>query len=195
MRPPRYTRKIDRRLADEGRVVFNERCAECHGTYGDDWTYPNRRIPLDLINTDPVRLQSLSTEGRSKYAHSWFAHAGEKDQQMTVVEPDGYVAPPLDGIWASAPYFHNGSVPTIRGVLRSEERPTLWRRSSDIINELDVGLSYEAFNDIPKSETDIARRRHYFNTKIKGKSNRGHTYGDLLSEEELSKVLEYLKTL
>ena len=195
LRPPRYTRKIDRRLADQGRVVFNEHCAECHGTYGDDWTYPNRRIPLELINTDPVRLQSLSMEGRSKYAHSWFAHAGEKDQQMTVVEPDGYVAPPLDGIWASAPYFHNGSVPTIRGVLRSEERPTLWRRTSDMINELDIGFVYEAVNAIPKSETDIARRRHYFNTQVKGKSNRGHPFGDTLSEEELSKVLEYLKTL
>lgn len=64
-----------------------------------------------------------------------------------------------------------------------------------MINELDIGFAYEAVNEIPKSETDIARRRHYFNTKVKGKSNRGHTFGDTLSEEELSKVLEYLKTL
>src|SRR5690606_32251456 len=40
----------------------------------------------------------------------------------------GYVAPPLDGIWATAPYFHNGSVPSIELVLDSSERPTYWRR-------------------------------------------------------------------
>jgi hypothetical protein len=40
----------------------------------------------------------------------------------------GYTAPPLHGIWASGPYFHNGSVPTVRQVLRPNERPTFWRR-------------------------------------------------------------------
>jgi mono/diheme cytochrome c family protein len=44
------------------------------------------------------------------------------------IEDFGYLAPPLYGVWASSPYFHNGSVPTLRQVLKPEERPTIWRR-------------------------------------------------------------------
>ena len=40
----------------------------------------------------------------------------------------GYLAPPLYGVWASAPYFHNGSVPTLLGVLQPKDRPAIWRR-------------------------------------------------------------------
>lgn len=40
----------------------------------------------------------------------------------------GYVTPPLHGVWASAPYFHNGSVPDVWSVLKPEDRPTMWRR-------------------------------------------------------------------
>ena len=40
----------------------------------------------------------------------------------------GYQAPPLYGIWASAPYFHNGSVPTVEAVLDPSRRLTIWQR-------------------------------------------------------------------
>ncbi len=42
----------------------------------------------------------------------------------------GYVTPPLHGVWASAPYFHNGSVPTVWEVLKPADRPAVWRRQS-----------------------------------------------------------------
>ena len=34
---------------------------------------------------------------------------------------DGYIAPPLDGIWITAPYLHNGSVPDLETLLNSKE--------------------------------------------------------------------------
>ncbi|MGH8429899.1 MAG: hypothetical protein ACREUF_05810 [Solimonas sp.] len=40
----------------------------------------------------------------------------------------GYTAQPLHGVWASGPYFHNGSVPTVWEVLKPEDRPEVWRR-------------------------------------------------------------------
>ena len=43
-------------------------------------------------------------------------------------EKVGYLAPPLYGVWASSPYFHNGSVPTLRQVLKPGERPAIWKR-------------------------------------------------------------------
>lgn len=44
------------------------------------------------------------------------------------IEPTGYVAPPLYGAWATAPFLHNGSVPDLWGILKPSDRPTLWKR-------------------------------------------------------------------
>lgn len=40
----------------------------------------------------------------------------------------GYLSPPLHGIWATAPYLHNGSVPDVWSLLKPSERPDMWRR-------------------------------------------------------------------
>lgn len=45
----------------------------------------------------------------------------------------GYQAPPLYGVWATAPYFHNGSVPTVEAVLDPSKRSPLWRRKLQTI--------------------------------------------------------------
>ncbi len=195
LRPPRYEGLIDEALAASGRLAFNDHCAHCHGTYGPGGRYPNVRIPLDEIGTDPVRLKALPAAGREKYARSWFAHAGETDEQLTVVNPDGYVAPPLDGVWASPPYFHNGSVPTLWHVLHPEHRPTLWRRVATAIDAEKIGFQIEEVDRIPLTQTDVAIRREYFDTRRHGKSNAGHDFPNELSESQRRAVLEYLKTL
>lgn len=195
LRPPTYSGPIDQQLKAAGQKIFINNCAECHGTYGDDWTYPNRRIPLAEIGTDPVRLTALSVAGRQKYADSWFAHAGEADQQETEVNPDGYVAPPLDGVWASAPYFHNGSVPTLWHLLHPDARPTVWRRTALKMDIEKVGLTIEEVDKVPSNEKDAVIRRSYFDTRQFGKKNSGHDYPNALSEAEKRALLEYLKTL
>ena len=210
VQPPPYQESIDDDLAERGRAVFADHCARCHGTYGsgtfdsgrgDETHYPNLRIPIDDIGTDPVRLTALSVEGRRKYASSWFAHAGEDDVQETTVDPDGYVAPPLDGVWASAPYFHNGSVPTLWHVLHPDDRPVVWRRTEIGLDASRVGLTIEAYNAVPdaigdvKTADDAALRRQFFDTRRFGKSAGGHRYPDDLTEPEKRAVLEYLKTL
>lgn len=195
LEPPQYPAAVDQTLAGQGRVVFESNCASCHGTYGENGDYPNLRIPLDEIGTDPVRLTALTVEGRQKYADSWFAHAGEPDQQDTVVDPDGYVAPPLDGVWASPPYLHNGSVPTLWHMLHPEDRPVVWRRVDRGLDEDKVGFKIEVVDGVPAGEKDVAMRRSYFDTRKFGKSADGHDYPSTLSESEKTAVLEYLKTL
>ena len=195
LRPPKYTVRIDQQLAEQGRGVFNNHCAECHGTYGDDGSYPNRCIPLNEIGTDPVRSNALKVEGRKKYAASWFAHAGELGEHVTIVDPDGYVAPPLDGVWASPPYFHNGSVPTLWHVLNPSERPRIWRRTAEEMDEKNVGFHFESVERVAHEDPDIAVRRTYFDTRRFGKSNAGHEYPDELTGPQKMAVLEYLKTL
>jgi len=62
LRPPKYPGHVDPTLASRGKVLFDQTCSKCHGTYGDEWTYPNRRVPLHEIGTDPVRLTALTVE-------------------------------------------------------------------------------------------------------------------------------------
>lgn len=195
LRPPKYQGPVDHDLAKQGEGIFNKTCADCHGTYGQDPTYPNLRIPLNEVGTDPVRLSALPPEGRHKYAISWFAHAGESEEQKTVINPNGYVAPPLDGVWASAPYLHNGSVPTLWHLLHPEERPVIWHRTGMELDSERMGLVVEAVDRIPITEVDIAHRREYFDTRKFGKSNSGHLFPNDLAEPEKQAVLEYLKTL
>ena len=108
--------------------------------------------------------------------------------------PRGYVAPPLDGIWATAPYFHNGSVPTLRGVLDPKSRATIWKRSNDQFDEKNGGLLIQELTEMPRS-IDSHRRRQYFDTRKKGKSNRGHPFGEDLSVQQQTDLIEYLKLL
>ena len=68
LRPPKYPKPIDDRLASIGRNVFGDHCARCHGTYGRESEYPSVTVPLDEIGTDPVRLSALPVAGREKYA-------------------------------------------------------------------------------------------------------------------------------
>src|SRR5690606_798697 len=42
----------------------------------------------------------------------------------------GYLAPPLYGVWASAPYMHNGSIPNVWEILKPSDRKPIWRRKS-----------------------------------------------------------------
>jgi mono/diheme cytochrome c family protein len=195
LRPPKFEGPIDSEMATRGRVVFESSCAECHGTYGDHASYPNRRIPIEEIGTDPVRLTALTVEGRQKYGRSWFAHAGELNEHETVTDPNGYIAPPLDGIWASPPYFHNGSVPTLWHVLHPSERPVVWRRTDQEIDDAKVGFRIEQLDHVPREVRDPILRRSYFDTRRFGKSHAGHDYPDQLTEAEKTDLLEYLKTL
>lgn len=189
---PKYPFDIDQSLASQGWAVFNDNCSHCHGTYGDDAEYPNRLIPLEEIGTDNVRLGALSVDGRKVYHKSWFGHFGEHE---TRVDPKGYIAPPLDGVWASAPYFHNGSVPTLWHVMNSSERPVVWKRSEDGYDQERVGLVVEEFEKLPSSIRRADDLRTYFNTSRFGKSSAGHTFPDELTSDERRAVLEYLKTL
>ncbi|MCA9271239.1 MAG: cytochrome c [Planctomycetales bacterium] len=192
---PRWPYAIDAALAAKGRRIFERRCAECHGTYDDDparETYPNRLVPIDRVATDRVRLNSLSVEHRERYAQSWFADFGER---KTRTDPGGYVAPPLDGVWASAPYLHNGSVPTLWHLLHADERPKIWQRTADGYDPARVGLEIQTFDQLPADvDTDRAARR-YFDTRRFGKSAAGHEFPESLAEPEKQALLEYLKTL
>ena len=121
---------IDEKLAARGRKLFADTCARCHGTEGPDGKYPNKIVPLETIGTDRTLAAGNDAELLTFLNQSWFGRElGPDGKPLQFAEPYGYQAPPLDGVWATAPYFHNGSVPTIYHVLNSKARPSVYTRS------------------------------------------------------------------
>lgn len=188
---PAYPFPVDEALARRGERVFGAACASCHGTYGEGGHYPNRLVPIEVVGTDSVRLQAITPAERALYARSWLTGY---DPTGVRTDPGGYVAPPLDGIWASAPYLHNGSVPTLWHLLHPDSRPTVWRRHPTAYDPNRVGLVSDVAEDRPPSE-DAHESRGWFDTRGRGKSAAGHTFPARLTLAERRALLEYLKTL
>ncbi|MFK5972105.1 MAG: c-type cytochrome [Flavobacteriaceae bacterium] len=190
--PPPYPFTINTTLATEGKSIFEKQCVKCHGSYGTNASYPNLLVSLKTIGTDP-ELSDHYTEPSeiNDYFMDWFNTGwfGTDDNPMEIKAEGGYIAPPLDGIWATAPYFHNASVPTLEDILNSQKRPKYWSRTyvNTDYNQNKIGWNYTVEN----SKAD----KNTYDTTIRGYGNAGHTFGDNLSDTEKKALLEYLKTL
>jgi cytochrome c5 len=192
--PPAYPFAIDQTLAQTGRGVFESNCAVCHGTYGLKPAYPNLWIATDQIGTD----DQLATGGAqfAKRFVDWFN--GSFYGQTAHLDPQpGYVAPPLDGIWATAPYLHNGSVPTIAALLDSTKRPKYWTRTfaSTDYDQAALGWKFTTVDHGQAAETNAQVKVKIYDTTLTGYGNGGHTYGDVLGDADRAALIEYLKTL
>jgi hypothetical protein len=96
-----------------------------------------------------------------------------------------YKARPMDGIWATAPYLHNGSVPTLRDLFTAEgARPKTFYVGSRAFDPINVGFS-----------TTQAPGTFLFDTTVAGNSNQGHTWGTSLAASDVEALIEYLKSL
>jgi mono/diheme cytochrome c family protein len=194
---PKYPFPIDAAKATRGAVVFKSTCVRCHGTYGPDGDYPNKIVPLDVIGTDPARSLGLSDRLVAHYNKTWLGAVAPVDTKRV-----GYQAPPLDGIWATAPYLHNGSVPTLHALLSSSSRPARYTRPpSTEFTHYDTTHVGWKFTMVSREELASTSRRSPFEAKFIvdtsrfGMKNGGHTFGDELAEDERMNLIEYLKTL
>ncbi len=187
IQPPKYPKPINTRLAEKGEIVFIDNCSRCHGTYGKNESYPNLLIPISIVQTDSALIRSNQQNPQfiEWFNNSWLSQ-GKNPAKL--VPFDGYVAPPLDGVWITAPYFHNGSVPDLESVLNSKVRPTYWQRNFEKpeYNYDNPGWKYQ--------EKDKPGKKIY-NTTLYGYGNHGHYFGDHLSDAERKAVIEFLKTL
>jgi mono/diheme cytochrome c family protein len=194
LRAPAYPFPLDSALAATGRTVFQANCSRCHGTYGAGGAYPNLVVPISEVGTDGL-LGNGATQFARQFVNwfngSFYGQAAQLDPQA------GYIAPPLDGIWATAPYLHNGSVPTLAALLDSTTRPTYWTRTFDSsdYDPTAVGFNFTVMDHGQAAETDPSVRKTIYDTTLPGYSNQGHTFGDVLSDSDRSAVIEYLKTL
>lgn len=185
---PKYPKPVNQTLVAKGKVLFEQKCSGCHGTYGEGGAYPNYLIPASLIGTDSALYKANYSEPQfiDWFNRSWFAQG---DHPAKLEPFAGYVAPPLDGIWISAPYLHNGSVPTLEALLNSKLRPKYWSRNFD-----KPQYDYDKVGWKFTTESKAASTSTY-NATLAGYGNYGHYFGDALSDAERKAVVEYLKTL
>jgi mono/diheme cytochrome c family protein len=202
LQPPKYPAKelgpIDQALAGKGKTLFDQNCKRCHGTYGPNGKYPNKIVALEDIGTDVARMPGVSEDFIKFYNKSWFAN--EKPQGFKFADNlTGYQAPPLDGIWATGPYFHNGSAPTVYHVLNSKARPKFFTRSyrteKEEYDPVKLGWKITEVNGPADPKLPAIERRKVYDTTQPGRGNGGHTFGDHLTDKERMAVIEYLKTL
>ncbi|OWK36740.1 c-type cytochrome [Fimbriiglobus ruber] len=198
-KPPAYPFPVDGKEAARGGALFKEHCARCHGTHDTAWTYPNRIVPLKDLGTDPVLAEAVTDREVELMNSTWLAReVGPDGKPYRFLPARGYQAPPLDGVWATAPYFHNASVPTLYHVLNSKARPRVFTRSYRTAEEdydpVRVGWKV-ATVEPPDAKLPYAERRNVYDTTRRGQGNGGHTFGDELTEAERAAVIEYLKTL
>ncbi len=134
----------------------------------------------------------------------------------------GYKARPLNGVWATAPFLHNGSVATLHDLLckSQDERPAAVRLGDSRFDAEAIGL-YQPVNFAKHAHKRVQKdnplytREGYFilDTSLPGNSNRGHSFdagydpqqpnnaqktgviGSKFTPQQCSAILEYLKTL
>lgn len=185
---PLYPQAIDQTLADEGKTIFENNCVVCHGSYGATESYPNLLVPAKVVGTDSLLAYSYSefSDYLVWFNDGWF---GQEPYGAALVNTGGYVATPLDGVWATAPYLHNASVPTLEDLLNSTHRPTYWKRTFDDADYDFTKIGWNYTVETAAASTDV------YNTTISGYGNQGHTFGDKLNSDERAALIEYLKTL
>ncbi|MFK8165293.1 MAG: di-heme-cytochrome C peroxidase [Lewinella sp.] len=151
-------------------------------------TMPAITIPVNGVAglLAPMVMKMLKENNVDMRSHSRSAsHA----QDETPETPDpSYKARPLNGIWATAPYLHNGSVPNLWEMLKAPEERT---------KEFWVGSpKFDAKNVGFVTTEGKSRFKVMHQDKVMpGNSNLGHTPGTNLTDEEKWALIEYLKTL
>lgn len=115
----------------------------------------------------------------------------------------GYKARPLDGVWATPPFLHNGSVPTLRHLLGApESRPDEFVLGDARFDPVNVGL---VLMDVPETDQDYTEDGYFvLRTSVQGNSHRGHEFtdddregriGPALGADEVDALIEFLKTI
>lgn len=232
-------------------------------------------VPMDILGTDSAQSDFYSNFGVN-LSKSWFSYPDAAPgyrfpEDKTAYEEandegkgnegtcklaakGGYTAQPLHGVWASGPYFHNGSIPTVWDVLKPSTRPDVWLRQQIPMAEAVAGLGGRGFDtqmvrayDYEKlgwkyerktcdARTDASSyscqastyipsaldlffksykvladyisppyitgpggneidQRAIYNTHAYSKSNSGHAFTKVLTDQERKALIEYLKTL
>lgn len=208
--PSPYPFSVDLALAEKGKLLFEQQCASaCHYAQNKNvynvGTDMNRAIQitptarLGLLELTREACELYIEQGGSDWCRPKRGSRAADDEAYFVTprgsDEAGYKPDVLHGIWAQAPYLHNGSVPTLWHLLRPAERPTKFIRGNIKYDEKKVGFVWDKAPTL--DEYGIGDSVHFaeHDTTLRGNSNAGHIYGSEWTNEQVRAVIEYMKTL
>lgn len=219
---PRYEKffgvhSLDVKKAQRGQKHYVQSCQKCHGTYEKAWDAPDagnlndmqlvqtvrviyhKDTPVKDVGTDPGRYL-----GMKEFANE-LNHLAISKNMGTVVEPQkGYVPPPLVGIWARWPYFHNNSIPNLCALLtRSSDRPETYWAGKALSKTTDFDADCVGYPLGDKTPVAWKKDKDFlYDTQKEGLSNSGHDDRifikdgqEIYTAAEKSELIEFLKTL
>ncbi|MBP5073808.1 hypothetical protein HUS84_07325 [Pseudomonas chlororaphis] len=167
-------------------------------------------VELHPTPGEPLDMRQLSAAKGLAYVTAFVEERAYRDAQVTPAERprlDGYGLPigvrelraykarPLAGVWATPPFLHNGSVPSLYQLLSPQaERAGTFYKGTFEYDPKHLGYRTEPF-----------KNGFLFDTRVSGNHNSGHEFrsgkrgngviGRLLQPEERWALLEYLKVL
>ena len=178
---PRSMTMQDTALVTRGRAVFEEAsCSACHNPDMQteerviEWVEDGPELlpgvdaahPNGTIATDGERFQMTSFSGGVDEGQMAFARFIVR-QRLRVGMSNGYIPRDIHAVFGSAPYLHNGSVPTLYDLLLpAAERPTTFENRGVTVD-----------------------------TSTPGMSNEGHEFGTTLSADDRTALVAYLMSL
>jgi hypothetical protein len=166
--------------------------------YGESSTFKDKLTDRQIIDqmhaqgaTEDEITAALTARSTDKAAlydlmvKQGLSYNGQDADCLETLETAQYRARPLNGIWATGPFLHNGSVPTLADVLRPvAERPTTFIVGNSAFDPASVGFTAPA-----------GAKGFEMDTRLPGNANTGHEYGVSFSEADKLALLEYLKSL
>lgn len=243
---PRYPFAIDSQKAAKGAEHFARYCSSCHGSTAADAKPKTVRTPFSVDQgASEYRAKQLDTEAIGKIAAGLkeTCVTGQKRDSRTPLlvgsytdvdgkrcEVDnnailfdqsknpGTVGQALAGIWSSAPYLHNGSVPNLRSLLIPSQRPKTFVRGNLRFDQKNIGFVSDGvdpeFGSYDKATGKITVKTQgkthpkpvanlaVYDTSLKGNGNGGHSSSQMLGGKNwgddpkaTEELLEYMKTL
>ena len=221
---PSFPGFVDWSKVSKGLKRYNQICSQCHGTIlrlsdrADDFTINPKdklllnydmaraKLPFKIIKTDRAFWDS---QAKTRHlAENILSNKEAKSIGLILESPRAseepfIYAPPLISVWATAPYLHNGSVPTVFDVLDNGSRPTYWQADPDphAYDDKNLGLKYNVLSKF-EMKTALSKRNQpegwllYDTTnKLNGMSNVGHKLKKILTKKDIYEIIEFLKIL
>ncbi len=199
---------IDPAKKARGEHLYQQNCASCHTAKVFELVDPK------VVGTDPARIisgqQMITTAGGKRESALFVLGHAIEDVLNQSVHTQGipaaeaaamrkgrpnpanyrmtgkYKILSLRGVWATGPYLHNGSVPTLHDLLLpAAQRPKRFLLGSYQFDPVKVGFV-----------TSTSDPLHFtLDTSLAGNHNTGHEFGTRMPEADRMALLEYLKTL
>ncbi|MDX8392446.1 MAG: c-type cytochrome [Mariprofundaceae bacterium] len=215
-----YPFDVDAKMAKMGQKLFTNNCAQCHQphngkayanmgtnmdrTYVVNWLI--RKGGIDSFSKECSPTTTVNMLGKDVQPCAEFDGVSLQGKDDLIMSPNdqhhGYNARPLNGIWAQAPYLHNGSVPTMYHLLVPTERPDTFIKSRLDYDQKLMGFSWQS-----GTNTGHKQEGYLFDTTaFPALSHAGHdqdiqegthTYKLDWSDDKAGAkaIIEYLKTL